>query len=303
MLKKFLIILLALFLIGGVFVVYKLYKSYDIPQLDKTISIEDLNLNFDKEKLVSKNLTETKNLPLEKVNNDNHENAYLFAKKLIEDGNSQEAIPYLKKIVKLEPTNLRYINDLRVLYLEMNQTDLFLQFSGTVSQTYEIKLNNALAYVDYLQTPDLGTANLGQKSAQSINILNSILEEDPYDILAHYARGLNNLYWPAGLQRSSKSIQDLTYCVSAENTFNSTDFEFWPNCYTALGDAYVKDGQVDQGKLVWSTGLKKFPDNHQLKLRTNLSDDQALDLVREERGIDIFQRPDPSITNLNVLWE
>lgn len=283
---------------------YDFYKSYDIPRLDQNVSLNNLNLNFEKETELVQNLTEPQQIiSLENINIDNLEEAYSLSRNLAKEGNKQDAISYLKEIVKLDPTNLVYINELRILYLEMKKTDLFLEFTQTLTETYEVKLNNALAYVDYLQSPDLGTANLGQKSVQSITILDEMLEENPYDLLARYARGLNNLYWPSGLQRTSKAIDDLTFCVSAEEKFGDQYFEFWPDCFITLGDAYVKDGDIEKGKQVWEKGEHKYPNNEGLKDRSNLSDKEAVKLVTEVRGIDIFQRPDASITNLNVIWE
>ena len=95
---------------------YDFYKSYDIPKLDQNVSLNNLNLNFEKETGLVQNLTEPQQIiSLENINIDNLEEAYSLSRNLAKEGNKQDAISYLKEIVKLDPTNLVYIKELRIL--------------------------------------------------------------------------------------------------------------------------------------------------------------------------------------------
>ncbi|MCK6259435.1 hypothetical protein LCY76_22960 [Fictibacillus sp. KIGAM418] len=304
--KKILIILSVIGVVGftiTAFRTYNFYKAYEIPPLKGDVTIRDLNIDFkDEIKVATSDTAKKKELTVKDINKDNVEDAYPYTKKLIEEGKYNQATQLLKKIIKIKPDQWVYINELRILALKENKTDNFLKTMEVIPQTYEVRMNEALAYVDYLQTPGMGTANLGQKSAQSIELLNGIIKENEHDLLAHYARGLNNLYWPLGLKRTNKAIQDLTYCVAAEKEFGGDKFPFWALFYVALGDALVKDGQRNEGQAVWKEGYKKYPQSLELKKRQGLDEKKAFQLVKEERGIDGFQRPDKSISDLSIIW-
>ncbi|SDN47562.1 hypothetical protein SAMN04488137_4600 [Fictibacillus solisalsi] len=304
--KKILIVLSVIGIIAFAitsFRSYNFYKAYEIPSLKGNVNIHELNIDFKEEiKIANRNIAENRELGVKDINEVNVEEGYHYSKKLIKEGKYNQASQLLKKIVKLKPNQWVYLNELRILALKENKTDDFLKTMEAIPQTYEVRMNEALAYVDYLQTPGMGTANLGQKSAQSINLLNEIIKENKHDLLAHYARGLNNLYWPLGLKRTNKAIQDLTYCVAVEKEFGGDKFPFWALFYVALGDALVKDGQQKEGQAVWKQGYKKYPHSSELEKRQGLDEKKAFQLVKEERGIDGFQQPDKSISDLSIIW-
>ncbi|MFC5407294.1 tetratricopeptide repeat protein [Cohnella soli] len=216
-----------------------------------------------------------------------------------------DSIADLQQAVAKAPDNLAYSNALRTAMARADQAEAFIAFANEMgSETQRLKLQKALAYIDQLQNPDLGTASLGQISSRSISILNEIISENPYDWLAHYARGLNNLYWPSGLQRTDKAIQDLAYCLAvAKQLMPQMDSPLWPMIYTAYGDALVKAGKSQEGIAVWKEGAKRFPEDKPLADRKSLNSEEARERVKETRGIDTFQRPDPSISDLSVLWD
>jgi tetratricopeptide (TPR) repeat protein len=307
MLKKSLIILSIVVVVVCIplgFHVYDLYKAYNIPPIAESVTIKDLNIDFEDEVKIASLKTHAKNVTIapDEVNENNVEDAFHYSRDLIKDRNYKKASELLLEVIRVDPNQLIYINELRIVSLKLNKTEDFLIDMKSMPQTYELKINKALAYIDHLQTPGLGTANLGQKSAQSIEVLNEIIKENEHDLLAHYARGLNNLYWPSGLRRTDKAIQDLTYCVAVEKKFGGNEFPFWALFYEALGDALVKDGQIKEGIQVWKQGFEKYPQSSELKKRQDLDDKKAFQIVKQVRGIDGFQRPDKSITDLNLIW-
>ncbi|MBG9794377.1 hypothetical protein ABD76_18440 [Paenibacillus dendritiformis] len=247
-------------------------KPYDLPKLDPELTINDFNLDFSLER-------ETGSLQPGLTNND------------------------LLAMVKQSPENLVYSTELRLRMNRESQTEKFIDLMNEIEPTSDIVLQQALAYVDMLQDPDLGTAALGQKSVHSISLLEDILQENPYDIPAHYARGLNNLYWPQGLKRADKAVQDFAFCIAVEQMNHELKFAFWPDIYAAFGDALVKAGDVSAGIAVWKEGYEKYPNDAALSQRAGADENTAYDIVKQERGIDGFKRPDPAISDISKLWK
>ncbi|WP_270168547.1 hypothetical protein [Paenibacillus sp. SYP-B4298] len=252
-------------------------KPYDLPAINSDITMEQYGLVFDRE---------------------------LNSTKVIESNTAGDKLSQLKQLIVEEPDNLAYMNELRLYMGSQEREKDFIAFLDSLnSSNRNLKLQTALAYVDLLQDPDLGTASLGKISTQSISVLNEIIEEDPYDVLAHYARGLNNLYWPLGLRRTEKAIQDLAYCVAVAKQLEGYPSPMWPLFYEAYGDALVKNGENQKGMAVWKDGMKKYPHSEALQRRAKAkSDEEAFDIVRQIRGIDVFERPERSISDISILW-
>lgn len=251
---------------------------YKLPEVSGDISISEYGLVFDKE---------------------------IRAQREIDSMPAINKAELLKLAIGREPDNLAYSNELRLLMRDGGRTNDYLSFLEELqTESREIKLQRALAYVDQLQDPDLGTASLGQLSTRSISLLNDVVDKAPYDWFAHYARGLNNLYWPSGLQRTDKAIQDLGYCLAVSKQLEtSIDLPLWPLIYEAYGDALVKNGQEKEGIAVWKEGSRKYPGAATLQRRAMMTEEEAHNEVRTVRGIDEFRRPDPGISDLSLVWK
>ncbi|WP_077702810.1 hypothetical protein [Virgibacillus dokdonensis] len=242
--------------------------KYELPEIDSSLTEEELGINFSEE--ISTSIS----------NNTENE---------------------LKQLVESSPKNMKYLNDLRLVMKD--ELDEYINYLEELEiNNEEIHLQKALAYVDKLQDPQLGTGRLGQISNLSINELQEVLSINENNWFAYYARGLNNLYWPIGLKRIDNAIQELAFCVSISIEYNHIDNPLWPDAYVAYGDALIKKGEIEEGIQVWKDGLNRFPNHEELLNRENLDSDQAYSLVKSERGIDSFQRPKEHITDLGILW-
>lgn len=214
--------------------------------------------------------------------------------------NSDVSKENLMKLVEDNPENMAYLNALR---LNMNDDlDSYLEFLEQLGESERVYLQKALAYIDKLQNPQLGTGRLGQISNQSISELEQVLSINEYNWLAYYARGLNNLYWPVGLKRIDKAIQDLAYCVAVSEEYGNISNPLWADAYVAYGDALIKGEDLDTGFQVWKDGLKRFPNHPELSNRVKSGKEKAYSVVKSIRGIDSFQRPDENLTDLSILW-
>jgi tetratricopeptide (TPR) repeat protein len=284
-------------------------KPYTLPTVGN-LTREQYGIDFSNERSVMKHANESSTDKLNEpkdITESNSPFAYFLSLQMIGSTDSLTqgtGIAFLMETVKENPENLVYSNELRKQMVAQGNSDQLLTFLQNIkSDAPQLKLQTALVYIDELQNPDLGTASLGQKSALSIQLLNDILDKHPNYWLARYARGLNNLYWPYGLKRTDKAIQDLEYCLAAAKQLNDRSFTMWPLIYTAYGDALIKNGQIKNGIKVWEEGYAAFPNDPDLKARANKTEDEAYGIVTRERGVDAFQRPDPSISDLSLLWK
>ncbi|MEH6989579.1 hypothetical protein [Cytobacillus firmus] len=292
---------LVLTIILAFLVINKIYlKPYDVPEISK-VPLKELDIDFSEEKSFIKSAEKVKVQKNKLISLDDKKQLPSLISHL-EFLSEDDQITYLKQGLQLSPDNHVLLNKLRTAMLKQGLTDEFIDFVKQLETNNNLKLHIALAYVDLLQDPDLGTAALGQRSTQSILILNEILEENPNNLLARYARGVNNLYWPSGLQRTEKAIQDLAFCVAIAEKHTELKFPLFEDFYITYGDALIKEGKDKEGRAVWERGYKQFPSSKELGKRSKANNSQSLKIVEKSRGIDIFQRPDESITDLDILW-
>lgn len=270
------------------YTVYHFSKPYPLPNVDVDLTVEDLSLNFDEERdSYQKYASES-----------NNDETLHFEKQY------ELEVEKLKQHIEEDQENLFYLNELRLVMNDHDELDEYIQFINQRNITSkEALLQLALAYIDKLQDPNLGTGSLGKLSTLSIRELNKIIEGDEYNWLAHYARGINNLYWPAGLMRIEKAKQDLSYCLSIAKKYQNYGNPLWPEIYIAYGDALIKGGDISTGFKVWEEGYELYPSNSGLKERVDSGEKGAFLIVRTKRGIDTFQRPEKTLTDISNLWD
>ncbi len=280
---------------------------YSLPELEEGTSWSAFRLDFTEERVSYLKLQAAEgqkllppNLPIE--DEDEADVAYMYG---VRSGD----LAYLQAAVAFRPSHLGYSSALRQTMIASGQYEELIAFLRNVEQksstqhVQEIQLQLALAHVDQLQEPSLGTASLGQLSYQSIEAASAMLEQHPHDWMGHFLRGINNLYWPVGLQRIEKSIQDLSYCVAVARRHADQELVLWPLAYTALGDALIKGGSVKEGFAVWKEGEAAYPDHVPLQERMKAGLGQAEELVGDVRGMEQFQRPSPELTDITIIWK
>ncbi|WP_128895412.1 tetratricopeptide repeat protein [Longirhabdus pacifica] len=285
----------------GIWGYWQWTKPYPLPEITDDVTWSDFNLDFQKERDSFQMLEQTTQKDIEPptlpIKDDiRADAAYAYG---VLSGDTT----YLLHAVQHNPSHIGYSTALRMQMNAAGEGEQLLEHLQQLDTSLPaVKLQIALVYVDYLQDPSLGTASLGQISFQSIETLNETLEQNPYDWMAHYARGINNLYWPVGLQRIDQSIQDLEFCVAIARAYEHKPTVLWPMAYTTLGDALVKKGEIEQGIQVWEEGLESYPQYEELQQRVK-QQDQALELVAATRGMEQFQRPSQDLTDISVIWK
>ncbi len=224
---------------------------------------------------------------------------------LIQRGQLEHGFAYLKAAAEADPDNLRYSNDYRLALRDhqryMEEENFFAPLAQKL-KTPNASINLALTYVDEMRAcpkPPDGLVCQAQYSSRSISTLNTVLEKNPYNIVARYARGLNNLYWPTLMGHLPKAQEDLQFAVALAQYQNAISTAFTPQAYTALGDVFAKDGKIDEARNVWLNGLNVAAQKSLLESRLSIPQEQ---LVSEEenhlRGLGVYVD-----TDIALFWQ
>jgi len=225
---------------------------------------------------------------------------------LMAQGNLTRGLAYLQASVLAVPDNLRYSNDYRLALRDHKLYQNEQTFFATLSQktpTPNTTIEYALSYVDMMRAcplPPDGLVCQAQNSYASINILNGVLQQNPYNIIARYARGLNHLYWPVLMRHLPFAQQDLQYAVALASFQRSISTVFLPDAYIALGDVFAKNGDIKEARNVWLNGLEVTPTQDQALLHQRLAIPQDQLNAQENqqlRGLGVYVD-----TDLTIFW-
>ncbi len=157
-----------------------------------------------------------------------------------------------------------------------------------------LRYQAALAYVD--EIPGHSLFRQGLLSSRAMGHMTEVIDWEPNDWSAYYIRGLNGLYWPTLFRKLPRAIKDFQFCISLSNKLPKGLLKpYHIFAYIALGDAYVKDGDVIKGREVYRKGLGFFKSN-ELRNRIKMNPDELVKFVTELRHTD--QRVDTEISFL-----
>jgi tetratricopeptide (TPR) repeat protein len=224
---------------------------------------------------------------------------------LIQQGQLVRGLAYMQAAAQSEPDNLRYANDYRLAlryHGRYGDEEAFFSKQSHITSSPVVLINLALSYVDEMRScpkPPDGLVCQAQYSSRSIDVLNGILAQHPYNIIARYARGLNHLYWPTLMGHLPQSQTDLQFAVALTRLQSTIGSAFTPQAYAALGDVFAKAGQTDKARNVWLNGETVAPGASILKDRLAIPQDQ---LTNEEngplRGLGVYVE-----TDVAIFWQ
>lgn len=224
---------------------------------------------------------------------------------LIKQGQLERGLAYLRAASQSNVDNLRYTNDYRIALRDHRLFSQEFAYFSQIAQhdkSANALINQALVYVDQMRScplPPDGLVCQAQASWSSINVLHGVLADHPYNVIARFASGLNNLYWPSLMGHLPMAQVDLQYAVALTRPLASISQAFIPDAYVALGDVFAKDGKVDQARNVWLNGQAIVPNSSLLNSRLSIPQNQ---LVNEEnnqlRGLGVYVD-----TDLAVFWK
>jgi tetratricopeptide (TPR) repeat protein len=224
---------------------------------------------------------------------------------LVHQGQLTRGFAYLRAAAQADPNNLRYNNDYRLAlrnHGRYTDEEAFFSQQAQHVKTDSTAISLALAYVDAMRAcprPPDGLVCQAQDSSHSITVLTGVLKQHPYNVVARYARGLNNLYWPSLMGHLPQAQTDLLYTIALLRPFGSLSSGFPPQAYAALGDVFAKDGQTGKARNVWLNGKRVVSNPSILNSRLAIPQNQ---LVNEEnnqlRGLGVYVE-----TDLAIFWQ
>jgi tetratricopeptide (TPR) repeat protein len=225
---------------------------------------------------------------------------------LIAQSNLTRGLAYLQASVLADPDNMRYGNDYRLALRNHQMYQEEQTFFAALSKKTpgsNVSIEYSLTYVDMMRAcpaPPDGLVCQAQNSYSSISILDGVLQQNPYNIIARYVRGLNDLYWPRLMRHLPQAQQDLQYAVALTRFQKSIGSVFLPDAYVALGDVFGKDGNIQAARNVWLNGLLATPTQDQALLHQRLAipQDQVSGQENNQlRGLGVYVD-----TDLSVFW-
>jgi tetratricopeptide (TPR) repeat protein len=225
---------------------------------------------------------------------------------LIQKGELARGLAYMKAAVLSDPDNLRNSNDYRLALRDHQLYQDEQTFFSSLSQkksTPNPTLEFALAYVDMMRScpkPPDGLVCQAQNSYRSISVLDKILQENPYNIIARFARGLNHLYWPTLMHHLPLAQQDLQYAVALSKVQSKIGPAFVPQSYVALGDVFAKSGNSKEARNVWLNGVNATYVQNQILLKQRLAIPQDQLQTQEDqqlRGLGVYVD-----TDIAIFW-
>ncbi len=113
-----------------------------------------------------------------------------------------------------------------------------------------IRYHTALAYVD--EVPGHTLCKKGWYLTRSLSHMSEVIEFEPIDWGAYYIRGLNSIYCPKSFRRIHKAIRDLEKCTELSEKLPAGLWRpYHVLGYLALGDAYVRAGELEKARAVY----------------------------------------------------
>jgi tetratricopeptide (TPR) repeat protein len=224
---------------------------------------------------------------------------------LIHQGQLEHGLAYLQAAALSDPDNLRLNNDFRLALRNNNrfaQEEAFFTQQAKKIKSANTSIGLALAYVDEMRScprPPDGLVCQAQDSSHSISTLTEVLALHPYNIIARYARGLNNLYWPSLMGHLPQAQEDLQYAIALLRPLGSVSGVFSEQAYTALGDVFAKDGKIDKARNIWQNGEIVVPNSSLLNSRLNIPQDQLVNMENNQlRGLGVYVE-----TDIAIFWQ
>lgn len=170
--------------------------------------------------------------------------------------------------------------------------EFFKRLAKTHSESVNVRLNLALAYVDKIPTAgDLRQALLGRDAIREFGKANEIRPT----WLGHYTRGFIYLNYPRAFGAGPKAVAEFERAI-ALHSMEQPDLHR-ARAWVALGDAhYWRLSNLEKAREVWSEGARWFPDDEALRLRLTSAVKPLREIIRKTMNPDV--RVDTSLSEL-----
>jgi tetratricopeptide (TPR) repeat protein len=157
------------------------------------------------------------------------------------------------------------------------------------------RLELGLAFVDKLATSDLDVQERFILGGRAISLFSEVLNADPADWAARYARGMTHVLFPRQSRHSDPAVKDLDRLIAQQKTMAWRPYHVLT--HIGLGDAYVVNKQKSLARETWEEGRKLYGDHPELTARL------ALEAAAMDSAVSAFRSLErPFDTDLSFLW-
>jgi tetratricopeptide (TPR) repeat protein len=227
---------------------------------------------------------------------------------------SAESLIYLEKALELAATNLIFGNDYRLQCAHFKEHQRSITFLSKLAHErhptlFEPRLLLALAYVDRAAHEPASATQRRQWIDAAVEELSHVIQSDLAEPdgerrkrnaeivwMALYLRGLLYLHSPQRLSHTSRAIDDFQRCLTRQQKTSDPSRPYFALPHVALGDAYVKNGQLSAARRVWKDALRQFSQNKQLQQRLAMNDESLVSFVKATRENRVE-------VDLSILWK
>ena len=228
---------------------------------------------------------------------------------------SAESLIYLEKALELASTNLIFGNDYRLQCAHFKEHERAVKFLSKLSHEkhpslFEPRVLLALAYVDRAANEPASEIQKRQWIDEAVDELSSVIQTDAAETdverrkrnteiawMTLYLRGLLYLHSPQRLSHTSRAIDDFQRCLIKQRKSSDPSKHYFVLPFIALGDAYVKNGQLSAARRVWKEALHRFSQDNQLQQRMAMNDESLASFVKAARDNHKVE------VNLSILWK
>lgn len=228
---------------------------------------------------------------------------------------SAESLIYLEKALELAATNLIFGNDYRLQCAHFKEHERSITFLSKLAHEkhptlFEPRLLLAVAYVDGAASEPTREIRRRQWIDKAVDELNRIIQTDAAEPdaerrqrnaevvwMALYLRGLLYLHSPQRLSHTSRAIDDFQRCLAKQQKASDPSRPYFVLPFVALGDAYVKNGQLSAARRVWKDASRRFAQDSQLQQRLAMTNESLASFVKAARD------PRKVEVDLSILWK
>jgi tetratricopeptide (TPR) repeat protein len=126
----------------------------------------------------------------------------------------------------------------------------------------DLRRRLASVYLAKLMTVPDGMEK-GVWSNKMIEQEKAIVDIDPDDRDAHFSIATNYSFWPEQFNKRPDAIKEFEACLKIQE--QKTQEPKFAQTYLQLRILYLKDGRTDDAKKMLDEGLRRFPDDEELK--------------------------------------
>jgi tetratricopeptide (TPR) repeat protein len=162
-------------------------------------------------------------------------------------------------------------------------------------KAHAARLELGLAHVDQLANRDLEVKQRFLLGGRAISLFSEVLNANPADWAARYARGMTHVLFPRASRHSDPAVEDFERLLAQQK---STEWRpYHVLSHVGLGDAYVINKQKGLARSTWEEGAKLFGDNPELLERLAIEPAAMDSVVASLRSLER-----PFDTDLSFLW-